>query len=280
MDTNYNFDTDGVNKYVNKEIQSLGNLSGKTALDCPAGDGRTSFQLLNMGATVTSADLFPKFCRLENHNCDFVNLNKGLSYPDESFDYIVCQEGIEHFQDQISVLQELARVLKPGGQLILTTPNISHLRAKISHLFNESDYLKRTAPSELDSVWFTDDDSSELYFGHIFLINAQKLRSLGELSGLEITKIIKTDIGTTSLLLLPILYPLIVLFNLMPFLFYVKKLKHIRVDLRKSVMKTQFKMNCSLKLLLSKHLMVTMTKTRNKEDNLTYLKQITRGKND
>lgn len=49
-----------------------------------------------------------------------------LPAEDETFDYIMCSEVIEHMeQDPMFMLAELNRVLKPGGMLILTTPNVA-----------------------------------------------------------------------------------------------------------------------------------------------------------
>lgn len=42
--------------------------------------------------------------------------------PDSSFDAILCSEVLEHVPDPVIVLDEFARLLKPGGQLILTAP--------------------------------------------------------------------------------------------------------------------------------------------------------------
>ena len=42
--------------------------------------------------------------------------------PDESFDAILCSEVLEHVPDPIKVIDEFARLLKPGGKLILTAP--------------------------------------------------------------------------------------------------------------------------------------------------------------
>lgn len=41
---------------------------------------------------------------------------------DEEFDVILCTEVLEHVDDPFSAVQELYRVLKPGGKLYLTTP--------------------------------------------------------------------------------------------------------------------------------------------------------------
>jgi SAM-dependent methyltransferase len=46
-----------------------------------------------------------------------------LPFPNESFDVIKCLEVIEHVADERRTFRELARVLRPGGTLILTTPH-------------------------------------------------------------------------------------------------------------------------------------------------------------
>jgi SAM-dependent methyltransferase len=51
-------------------------------------------------------------------------------YADESFDTVLCCELIEHlFTDPMHMMCEINRILKPGGHLLLTTPNIGSLRA-------------------------------------------------------------------------------------------------------------------------------------------------------
>ena len=46
-----------------------------------------------------------------------------IAHPDESFDIVISCETIEHVPDPALAVRELARVLKPGGRLFLTTPN-------------------------------------------------------------------------------------------------------------------------------------------------------------
>lgn len=46
-----------------------------------------------------------------------------LPYPDATFDTVVTFQVIEHIADDALFLQEIARVLKPGGQAFVTTPN-------------------------------------------------------------------------------------------------------------------------------------------------------------
>lgn len=51
-------------------------------------------------------------------------------YPDESFDAVVCTELFEHLAfDPIHCLAEVNRILKPGGCLLLSTPNVCSVRA-------------------------------------------------------------------------------------------------------------------------------------------------------
>jgi SAM-dependent methyltransferase len=51
-----------------------------------------------------------------------------LAFPSQSMDLVVCGEVIEHMsRDPMYLLAEVNRVLKPGGLLVLTTPNVTSL---------------------------------------------------------------------------------------------------------------------------------------------------------
>jgi len=63
-----------------------------------------------------------------------VDLLKGLPYPAESFDVVLLIEVIEHLENHRAAICELARVLKPGGILILTTPNVMRIKSRL-HFF-------------------------------------------------------------------------------------------------------------------------------------------------
>ncbi len=60
--------------------------------------------------------LLPRVCGLAG----------ALPYADESFDLICCSWVLEHLADPARALAEVARVLAPGGHLVLLTPNRSH----------------------------------------------------------------------------------------------------------------------------------------------------------
>jgi len=53
---------------------------------------------------------------------DIVSDIIAIPRPDQSFDAIMCTEVLEHIPDPNAALREFARLLKPGGTLILTAP--------------------------------------------------------------------------------------------------------------------------------------------------------------
>ncbi len=51
-------------------------------------------------------------------------------YPDASFSTVLCCELLEHLTvDPLHMMSEINRILKPGGHLVLTTPNVASLRS-------------------------------------------------------------------------------------------------------------------------------------------------------
>jgi 2-polyprenyl-3-methyl-5-hydroxy-6-metoxy-1,4-benzoquinol methylase len=60
------------------------------------------------------------------------DLNHPIALPDGSFDLIVAIEVIEHLENPRAAVREMARLLTPGGLLVLTTPNQESLRSLLS----------------------------------------------------------------------------------------------------------------------------------------------------
>ena len=182
---------------------------GKKVLDVPAGNGDTAQLLHELGADVTASDLYPEFFRYPGIACVKANLNGALPFADASFDFVICQEGIEHMPNQLHLFQELNRVLRPGGRAIVTTPNYSNLRTRLSYLLLESETYRHMAPNEADSVWAADHARAidEVYLGHIFFANITRQRVLAALSGLRIVEVHPSRVNYTSLVLWPFWYP-------------------------------------------------------------------------
>ena len=119
------YPTTGINRYVTRYLKSLKLPHGSIALDIPSGDGRASAVLRDIGMQIIAYDLLPETFRARGLQCHYADMTEPLPLGDEVVDVIVCQEGIEHVPNQLAVLEEFNRVLKPGGTVILTTPNSS-----------------------------------------------------------------------------------------------------------------------------------------------------------
>lgn len=61
--------------------------------------------------------------------CDLAS--EGIPFEDESFDLVFAGEIIEHLVDTDGFLNEVHRCLKPGGHLILTTPNLASFENRL-----------------------------------------------------------------------------------------------------------------------------------------------------
>jgi SAM-dependent methyltransferase len=68
---------------------------------------------------------------VEFKRCD---VNDGLPYPDGVFDAVVAIEVMEHTRAPYDVLADIARVLKPGGALIFSVPNVGHALSRLMFL--------------------------------------------------------------------------------------------------------------------------------------------------
>jgi SAM-dependent methyltransferase len=63
-----------------------------------------------------------------------LNLHAPLPFQDATFDAVVGIEGIEHLENPYLPTREFFRVLRPGGLLILSTPNVLNLRSRMKFL--------------------------------------------------------------------------------------------------------------------------------------------------
>ncbi|MFK5955491.1 MAG: class I SAM-dependent methyltransferase [Planctomycetota bacterium] len=274
--SDYDFYQGGIHRYLRAYIQKLGDLKGKRVLDIPCGTGRASYDFLQQGADVLPLDLFPKFMRVEGLQAQYADLSETLPVADQTMDYIICEEGIEHAPNQIQVMQEFNRVLKPGGTLLLTTPNYSHIRCRISRFLFDFDYWKRVPPTEIDSIWFADEGSSKMYYGHLFLLDVQSLQSFSTLSGFTVEQRVRTKISATSLLLGVLLYPLIAFMSLLSWSIYRRRNQHIEQATKDRILFDRVKLNLSVETLFCKQIFWVLKRDRDLEGVAEHLRQLQR----
>ena len=97
-------------------------------LELGCGPGKYVGLLANNGFDVTGVDpyAFPTWDELQGR--DNVRMMSGvfgesLPFPDRSFDAVVCLSALLYFEDPHKGLEEMKRVLKPGGRLVIRTVN-------------------------------------------------------------------------------------------------------------------------------------------------------------
>ena len=237
-------------------------FKGKRVIDFPAGNGITSRILSEIGANPIPMDLFPEYFEVDGIKCERANILNGLPIESKKADALICQEGIEHFSDQFGALKEFNRVLKKNGILLITTPNYSNLRSRLSYFLSESERFNSIMPpNELDSIWMNNQEiTDEIYFGHIFLIGIQKLRVLAKLSGFSIKKYHFTRVKSTSLLMFPFFYPFILISNWITYKKNMKKNQDYDYKTKKKVYSEIYKLSINPKILIGGNLMVEFIK--------------------
>jgi len=145
--TNYENNPKSIKYHVKQYlIKNKKRIEKKIVVDLPAGNGITSKIIKDLGGIPIAYDLFPEYFKIEGITCERANVLDKIPLDSNTVDFVLCQEGIEHFSDQFKALQEFNRILKPNGSLIITTPNYSNLRARLSYFLSESERFNSIMP--------------------------------------------------------------------------------------------------------------------------------------
>ena len=124
---------------VEKVVKRRLNLTAPACLDIGAGSGDL-LKLLRQGWPEMQADAcdyhIERFA-LQDVNIVQIDLNtQPLPYADGSFDLVTCSEVLEHVENYRAVLREIHRVLKPGGLMVVTTPNVLNMKSRLRYLIS------------------------------------------------------------------------------------------------------------------------------------------------
>ena len=119
---------------LNAVLSFLGNVTNKKILDAGCGKGRLTCELAKRGAEIVGVDIAYELissAKQQNKNLPFLTASVSqLPFVDGCFDGVLCVEVIEHVPDTEMAIYELARVLKPGGKLIVIDKNILSLNSR------------------------------------------------------------------------------------------------------------------------------------------------------
>ncbi len=170
-------------------------------VDVSCGAGEILEALRDRGYTKLSGTRFtecegaPKDVRIIPN----VDLLKGLPFDDGSYDVVICTEVLEHLCNHVKAIEELTRVVRPGGVLFLSTPNILRLRSRF--VFFLSGFHK----SKSRFVRY-DVPLSRYYESHNFVIGFPVLHYFLTACGMTVEKLYRSKIRLVDVVLLLILF--------------------------------------------------------------------------
>lgn len=123
----YKSETNKRLKVVFEELLNGINIKNKKFLDAGCGLGYFSKVAVSKNASVTGIDIGDKLidkCIKAVREANFIEgAVTQIPFKDKFFDIVLCTEVIEHVEEPIKAVRELFRVVKPGGYIIITTPN-------------------------------------------------------------------------------------------------------------------------------------------------------------
>ncbi|MGH2784968.1 MAG: methyltransferase domain-containing protein [Actinomycetota bacterium] len=133
--------------------QAADRVAGMDVLDAGCGEGYGSAMLAARAASVVGVDLERDVIEHAAERYPGVRFETGdlatLGFADASFDAVVTFQVIEHMQSPRGFVAECARVLRPGGLLVLSTPNrLTFSPTGVRNPFHTVEF----APAELRSV--------------------------------------------------------------------------------------------------------------------------------
>jgi len=114
-----------------EEVVDFDGHAGKQVLDVGCGLGTDTSRFASGGAIVTAIDIAPRAIELATINFEQRGLQgrfevmdgQAMSFTDESFDFVYCHTVLHFTQDPVAMINEIHRVLKPGGTALMMAIN-------------------------------------------------------------------------------------------------------------------------------------------------------------
>lgn len=183
-----------------KVLDVLSRYKLNRLLDIGCGDGNFTVLMARVCGTeeiygVDVSERAVELARAKGIKCYRVDVDtEKLPFSDNFFDAITALEVIEHLFDPDHFLEEVRRVLKPGGLFILSTPNLASIHNRIALLLGYQPFP--TSVSARMNIGRLYEPDSKQSLDHIRLFT---LRSLKELLRIHEFKIIEIKGSSASL---------------------------------------------------------------------------------
>ncbi len=195
-------------------LELLGGLDWSRARVADVGAGRGAFSHLlaewlrergiaNVRDHVLPCDVIPESFQAEGLSCARVGADGRLPLDDASVDAAVAIEVIEHVEDQFAFVREMARIIRPGGLVLLTTPNVLSMRSRWRTLVCGFPELFDPLPSS--------GADPRILSGHIHPISPYYLAQAALRAGLEAPRLYADRMKRSSAVLVVLSAPLLVL---------------------------------------------------------------------
>lgn len=131
------------NAFVLNRIKESGKL-GLPFLDLGAGSGFFTRLIskerealgLKPGEGISACDISGSTFKADGVTLNECDVNLGLPYEAAVFDTVVAIEVFEHTRAPYDVIADVYRVLKPGGLLVFSVPNVGHALSRVKFLFS------------------------------------------------------------------------------------------------------------------------------------------------
>ena len=166
-------------------------------LDMPCGAGALTWRLLRLGFDATGCDIDTGNFAVAGHNAVEGDLSSRFPFENESFDHAVFVEGPEHVADPLNAFREFARVLKPGGKLVVTLPNYTSITRRLKFLLNGT----HEPVFSMEEATATFGDALPMM--HISPMTAANIYQLLELAGMRLVSVHRDKRKRKQLALLP-----------------------------------------------------------------------------
>ena len=185
-------------------------------LDVPAGEGALAARLIAAGFAVSCCDLYPEIFRLEGVRVSRGDLNGELPFAARSFDYVTCLEGLEHIENPQQAIREFARVLRPGGKVIVSIPNILNIEERLKWLlYGYTSHFKPMTRAHVARLRAAYDNREEIA-AHVNPIGYSELRYILEKNGFQIVGVHRDKPKTNAWLYWPIVFLIRLIARLTP----------------------------------------------------------------